>query len=291
MSTLFTPERDDARQEPPTPPFPPLVAEDSSKTITSRSRSPLTFFVWVFALSVPFWSIGAVTRRQLFPGLPVSALMAFCPLMAASMLVYREHKTAGVTELLKRAFDYQRISAKVWYAPIVLLKPGVMVLSYGLMRVMGLPLPIPQFSVLAALVMFLVFLIAALGEELGWSGYVIDPLQERWNALHASMLLGLVWATWHLVPLVQAHRSPAWIAWWGLGTVASRVLIVWLYNNTGKSVFAAILYHAISNVSWFLFPNYGSHYDPRITGLILAGAAAIVTVIWGPRTFARDRHV
>jgi uncharacterized protein len=290
MATPFTPERDDARQEPPMRPFPPSVAEEASKTLASRSRSPLTFFVWVFALSVPFWLIGAVTRRQLFPGLPVSALMAFYPLMAASMLVYREHKTAGVAELLKRAFDYPRISAKVWYAPIVLLKPGVMVLTYGLMRVMGLPLPTPQFSVLAALVMFLVFLIAALGEELGWSGYVIDPLQERWSALHASLLLGLVWATWHLVPLVQAHRSPAWIAWWGLGTVASRVLIVWLYNNTGKSVFAAILYHAISNVSWLLFPNDGSHYDPRITGLILACAAAIVTVVWGPRTFARHRH-
>lgn len=31
---------------------------------------------------------------------------------------------------------------------------------------------------------------------------------------------------WHIVPLVQAHRSPAWIAGWCLGTVASRVLIV-----------------------------------------------------------------
>jgi hypothetical protein len=72
--------------------------------------------------------------------------------------------------------------------------------------------------------------------------------------------------------------------------VASRVLIVWIYNNTGKSVFAAILYHDINNVSSFLFPNYGSHYDPRITGLITALAAAIVTVVWGPRTLARYRN-
>jgi hypothetical protein len=135
MSTPFTPERDDARQEPQMPPFPQSGEKDSSNTIVSRSRSPLKFFLLVFALSVPFWLSGTVTRRQLFPGLPVSALMAFCPLMAASMLVYREHKTASVIELLKRAFDYQRISAKVWYAPIVLLMPGMMVLSYGLMRI------------------------------------------------------------------------------------------------------------------------------------------------------------
>ena len=63
--------------------------------------------------------------------------------------------------------------------------------------------------------------------------------------------------------------------------------MTWLYNNTGKSVFGAVLYHDVSNVSWQLFPNYGSHWDPRITGLILAFAAAIVIVIWGPRTLAR----
>jgi membrane protease YdiL (CAAX protease family) len=240
----------------------------------------------VFALSLPFWVIGAVTRLQLLPGLPVSAFMAFCPLIAAVILVHRETKTAGVTELLTRAFDYQRISAKIWYAPIALLMPGMMVLTYGLMRVAGLPLPTPQFSILAAPVMVLAFFLPALGEELGWSGYVIDPMQERWNALPASVLLGSVWATWHIVPLVQAHRSPAWIAGWCLSTVASRVLIVWLYNNTAKSVFAAVLYHAISNVSWRLFPNDGSHYDPRIAGLITAFVAALVTVVWGPRTLA-----
>jgi len=216
--------------------------------------------------------------------------MTFCPLIAALILTYKENKTEGVKELLKRAFDYKRIRAKVWYAPIVLLMPGVMVLTYGLMRLMRLPLPSPQFPVLAALVMFVAFFIAAMGEEVGWTGYAIDPMQDRWNALQASILLGLVWATWHIVPFVQAHRSPAWIAWQCLFLVASRVLIVWIYNNTGKSVFAAILYHDINNVSSFLFPNYGSHYDPRITGLITALAAAIVTVVWGPRTLARYRN-
>jgi len=51
----------------------------------------------------------------------------------------------------------------------------------------------------------------------------------------------------------------------------------------------AVLYHDISNVSWLLFPNHGSHWDPRITGLILAFATAIVTILWGPRTLARYR--
>jgi uncharacterized protein len=276
-------------KEPTMQPFPQSVAEDSSNTITSRSRSPLKFFLLVFVLSLPFWLAGAVITAQLLPGLPVSSLMFFCPVTAALIFVYRENRTAGVTELLKRSFDYERIRARIWYAPIILLMPGVMVLSYGLMRVMGVPLPTPRFTVLAALVMFLAFLIAALGEELGWSGYVNDPMQDRSNALQASNLLGLVWAAWHIVPWLQAHRSPGWIAWKCLYTVATRVLLVWLYNNTGKSVFATAMFHAMGNVSTFLFPIYGSYYDPRITGLITTFAAAIVTIAWGPRTLARHR--
>jgi membrane protease YdiL (CAAX protease family) len=112
-------------------------------------------------------------------------------------------------------------------------------------------------------------------------------MQHRWNALEASIVLGLVRAAWHIVPLTQADRSPGWIAWWSLATVASRVLIVWLYNNTGRSVFAASLFHGLSNLSWLLFPNYGSHYDPRISAPIIALAAAIVAIVWGPRTLAR----
>jgi hypothetical protein len=115
-------------------------------------------------------------------------------------------------------------------------------------------------------------------------------MQDRWNALQASLLLGPVWAVWHVVPLGQVGRSPGWIAWWCLFAVALRVLIVWIYNNTGKSVFAAALCHAIANLSWQLFPNYGSHWDPRITGLITAFAAVIVTVMWGPQRFARPRN-
>jgi uncharacterized protein len=159
------------------------------------------------------------------------------------------------------------------------------------MRLMWSPVPAPRFPVLAALVMFLVCLIAALGEELGWSGYVTDPMQERWHALRASILLGLVWALWHIVPLMQAHRSPAWIAWQCLCLTAERALFVWLYNNTGKSVFATAVSHATANVSWLLFPINGSFYDPRVTGLIIAFAAAIVTVVWGPRTLARFNRV
>jgi len=57
----------------------------------------------VFALSAPFWLVGAVAPRELMPRLPVSALMVVCPLLAAVMLVSRERGVAGVRELIERA--------------------------------------------------------------------------------------------------------------------------------------------------------------------------------------------
>jgi len=261
------------------------------KTNVSTNKSPLIFFLLVFALSIPLSLAGTVIGLELLPGLPVSSLVvAFCPLIAAVILVHGENGVVGVTRLLKRAFDFKRIGAKVWYAPIVLLMPGVMVLEYGLMRWMGSPIPIPQFPIWAPLALFVASFVAALGEELGWMGYAIDPMQARSNALQAGIFLGLAWAAWHIIPVVQVGRSPEWIAWQCLFWVASRVLFVWLFNNTGKSVFAVAMYHAMLNLTWQLFPINGSFYDPRITALIVIFAAVIVTIVWGPQTLAQYRY-
>ncbi|MGD2134375.1 MAG: hypothetical protein PVI23_16415 [Maricaulaceae bacterium] len=64
--------------------------------------------------------------------------------------------------------------------------------------------------------------------------------------------------------------------------------MVWLTNAAGRSVFSAVLFHAMSNLAFFLFPNLGSHYDPRVTTPILVAAA--VGVVWGGgRTLGRPR--
>jgi hypothetical protein len=69
--------------------------------------------------------------------------------------------------------------------------------------------------------------------------------------------------------------------------VALRVIIVWLYNNSGKSVFVATLFHALVNLTWQLFPVNGSYYDPRVTGLITAGVALLIVFLWGPRRLSQ----
>jgi len=267
------------------------MTEDSLTISTSPSKSPLRFFLLVFALSLPFYLAGALTSLQLLPGIPVSGFAFLCPVMAAAIVVYQENRFAGVKMLLKRAFDFKRVEAKIWYMPVILLMPCIMVLSYGVLRLMRVPLPAPQFSVGTILALFVAFFIGALGEELGWSGYAIDPLQDRFGALLGALLLGAVWAVWHYVGLLEVDRSLEFIAWWSLGTVAARVIIVWLYNNTGRSVFVATIFHTMINLTWQLFPINGSYYDPRVTGLITAIAAVVVVIVWGPRTLTRYSNV
>jgi membrane protease YdiL (CAAX protease family) len=159
--------------------------------------------------------------------------------------------------------------------------------TYFCQAVRGVPLPAPQYSFTTAIILFVVFFIAALCEELGWSGYAIDPLQDRFGALQASLLLGLVWAILHFIPLLQVQRSLVFIGWWSLYTVAFRVLITWLYNNTGRSVFIASLCHAMFNLAWQLFPINGSYFDPRVTGSITVAVAIAVVIRWGSRTLVR----
>ncbi len=270
---------------------PPLsVDDDGIHPVARKTRSPLLFIVLIFALSVPFWVVGALTNRQLLPGIPVSALSLICPVTAAAILVHRAHGWAGVLAFLQRSRDFRRVNAKIWYLPTMLLMPGIMVLSYLVLRRMGVVLPDPQFSMTTTLLLSVVFFVAAIGEELGWSGYAIDPLQDRYGALAGALILGAVWVVWHVIPLLSVPRSPGWIAWWSLGTVAVRVIITWLYNNTGRSVFVAILFHAMINLTWQLFPGDGAAYDPRVTSVITALVACIVVIVYGPRTLVRAHN-
>ena len=248
------------------------------------NRSPVRFFLLVFALSIPFWLI---QPRDW----PISASVG-APLLAASILVYREEGGGGgVRRLSSRVFDQRRIRKKIWYVPIILLMPLLYLLTYLVMRLIGLPLPDePYFPLLLIPLLLVLFFILGIGEEVGWTGYVTDPMQERWSALTTSIILGLVTAIWHFVPLIQMGRTPIWIAWWSLSAVSIRLLTVWLYNNTGRSLFAAIVIHAMNNLSVALYPNYGSHWDPAVAGVITAIAAVIVTFLWGSRTLARYRY-
>jgi hypothetical protein len=250
-------------------------------------RSLRQFFALTFVLATPFWILGAASGVMLLPGLPIAALMTVCPAAAALILTAREGKAGA---LLARAVDWRRIPAKAWLLVALLTPVAIKTVSFFVLRMAGTAVPAPRIAILPSLILFLVFLVAALGEEIGWSGYATDPLRRRFGALGGGLILGAIWAVFHFVPLAQAHRSLGWVAWWSLGAVATRVILVWLYANTGRSVFAAALYHAVVNLSWQLFPVHGSFEDPRVTGPVTALVAILIVAVWGPRTLTRNRR-
>jgi membrane protease YdiL (CAAX protease family) len=235
--------------------------------------------------------MGALVQTpEWFPTkLPLSALQVVCPLIAALILVHREDGIRGISRLLARVFSYRTIKP-TWYVPILLVMPTIYLLAYGAQGLLGRPLSQWEIPYLTIPMLFVTFFIAAAAEELGWMGYAFDPIQAWWGALRAAIGLGVVWAFFHLVADLQGAHGLGWIAWHRFGAVALRVLIVWAYNNTGRSVLAAVLLHATDNVSWQLTPINGSQYDPALTAPITAGAAVIVTFLWGTKTLARYRY-
>jgi membrane protease YdiL (CAAX protease family) len=239
-------------------------------------RRPWLFFGLTYLLAVPFWVFGAATGLEMLPKLPIAALMAVCPVLAALILAAREGRARA---LLARAFDARRVPALRWWFAAVLIVPAMRAVEFLVMRLAGTPVPTPQIDPVTVAALTAFFLVGAFAEELGWSGYALEPLQERWGALRASLILGVVWAVIHFIPLAQAHRSAAWIAWWTLGTVATRVIMVWLYNGTGGSVFAVSLYHMTQNLTWQLYPVQGSYEDPAVSGPIFAAMALLVVVV------------
>ncbi len=254
-------------------------------TEASVIAAPTVFFLLVLALSIPFYLVGITGLRM--PGLsilPVSALMAFVPMIAALIMVYRQHGLHGINVLSKHVFQFNRHNGAAWIPVALLFIPIVCTLEFLILRVIGIPIPLPQITPSETTFFSIAFFVGAIGEEIGWQGYAYPALRKNYNALTAALILGVIWALWHVIPFLQLGRSFHWIIWHSLSAIALRIIIVWLYENTRHSVYIAVLFHTMINVSWALFPISGSYYDPFVTFLILAFAVGLIVFIYGART-------
>lgn len=249
------------------------------------------FFLLVFVLSLPFYLLGALNGRLLgLPMLPASALMTFTPMIAALVLVYRQLGTVGVAALLKRALAFTTFKAAGWYLTALLFMPVICVLEFLFLRFTGSALPIPRVLPRELAFFFVAFFIGAIGEEVGWQGYAYPGLRAHYSALSAALVLGVVWALWHVIPFVQLGRGATWIFWHCSCAVALRVIIAWLFESCGKNIVITVLFHTMINVSWALFPNSGSYYNPFVTFGILALAVVLIVFRSGPATLVRSEN-
>jgi membrane protease YdiL (CAAX protease family) len=89
------------------------------------------------------------------------------------------------------------------------------------------------------------------GEEIGWRGYALPRLAARFGLARASLVLGVLWAFWHLPQFYIAdadsyHQS---FGVWAAQVVAMSVAFAWLYARTGGSLLLVMLLHAAINNS------------------------------------------
>jgi membrane protease YdiL (CAAX protease family) len=108
----------------------------------------------------------------------------------------------------------------------------------------------------------MVFLIVSLWEEIGWMGFALPRLQEKYGPLMASVVLGVLWALWHLPAYFNSTQVVADKV--GLGELDrllyllpplillatfTRIVMTWLFNVAMGSVIVVTLFHAAFNVS------------------------------------------
>lgn len=220
--------------------------EPSEAGMTVRSIWP--FLAITFGLT---W--GLATLLILFPD-PIEAifgelstthplfiLAVYAPGFAAVIMVLRHYGVRGLGSFAKRLTLWRMPGA--WWLFLAL---GIPVVVYGSAMITGTfsdPFPFsPWHGVLPALVLALF-----LGpiEEFGWRGVALPLLQRRVAPLWAGLILGVIWALWH-VPAFLLSGTPQ-SSWsfvpYFIGVVAISVVLTPMFNSARGSILIAALFH------------------------------------------------
>jgi membrane protease YdiL (CAAX protease family) len=252
-------------------------------------RYPLTtFFVLACALSWWPWILYSV-------GLLANPIVGFGPFLAALVVLAVTEGKSGVMGLLRRMVRW-RVGLQ-WYA-VALLLPIVVTLAAAALNVFLLgaqrtstAADLGGWSILLQ-TFFLWLLIPGLAgtwEEPGFRGYALPRLQFRYTALIASLILGVLWAFWHLPFVVTGEDT--WIDAI-LFTIEWSIVYTWLFNNAKGSVLIVMLFHAMNNTFSSAFESQmfsgADSVNQAWLRLALWGVVAIVLVIvYGSQNLSR----
>lgn len=184
-------------------------------------------------------------------------ISSFGPSLAAIIVTVFTEGWAGVKTLLKRLLQW-RVSWLVYLATFFVF-PLVFFLGYQVLGIQAadgenllLFLTLVVAVPINALVGSIILGIGPLGEELGWRGFMLPHLLKRYGDFTSSVILGLVWAFWHLpVFLFSEWRGdiPIYLAigLYSLGTISIAYMMTKLHIWGNGSVLIAILFHGVVN--------------------------------------------
>jgi membrane protease YdiL (CAAX protease family) len=246
-------------------------------------RHPLiTFFVLTYALAWILWLPLVVLQDTIpaAPGLVLVLLGSNVPSLLAIVLTALLLGRGALRKLL-----------------VVVLGPaalsGGMVAFNAFVGGPAISVGVPLLTVVITLAFF-IFPGSALGEEIGWRGYALPRLQSGRSALSASLILGVIWAFYHL-PLFftgQAFRSPSLLVPFVVSGLALSVILSWVYNSTGGSLLLVVVLHATANLplTLLLEPLGSRAMVPFMFYVALMVVAAIVVVMVAGHAHLSRKH-
>jgi uncharacterized protein len=258
-------------------------------------RHPLvTFFLLVFIITWVVW----VPRASGAPLGVVGQAWTWVPAIAALLAAALTGGRGALRELGSRLVRW-RVGWQ-WYL-VVILGPAAFSLAVaGVYTLLGgswaeaAPPALLEGSLLfLPLFLLILTLTDGLGEELAWRGFALPRMLTRYNALVASLVLGVIWALWHL-PLLWTQgngmfHQPVWLLL--LDVTAKSVLFTWVFLHTRGSVLIAMLFHGATNL-FLVSPEVASNGDLTLPVLCMVAKwvlVGFVLVVAGP-SLVRGSH-
>ncbi len=232
------------------------------------------FFILTYAISWAVWVPLLVSQIDS----PLYKVGTFGPAVVALILTVLMSGRVGLKRLLRRLLIW-RVHI-FWYLFSFLSTAAGVLAAIGIHVWLGGTPPVfndPAQLYLVIPVFLYVLFTSVVGEEIGWRGYALPRLQERYGALVASLILGLVWGAWHLPLFWMAgnfHQQIP-ISLFILQTTGFSILYTWMYNNTRGSLLMAHIFHAASNTTIGVLPVLPMDTDGNLRPLWL-----VVGILW-----------
>ena len=262
------------------------------KTITHLSKrySVLSFFLLAYGIA---WSVilgvaGSKGFRaeslQLTDIMLMFAAMLLGPSLAGIILTAVVEGKNGLRALFSRIVHWN-VGLR-WYA-VVLLFPVLILAVLITLAALVSPVFAPSFSMIG----IVIGLVAGFFEEIGWTGFALPRLQLKYSALASGMLLGMLWGFWHTVADYfgnSASMGALWLPYFLFGFVAAmtatRIIITWVYNNTGSILLAQLMHASSTGFLSALGISTASPIGPQGYALAFIFYAltlwAVVAILW-----------
>ena len=122
-------------------------------------------------------------------------------------------------------------------------------------------------------ILFIIF--GALGEEIGWRGYLLPILLKKRSYISASLILGVLWAFWHIIPL--SYLGIAGFLLYSVLITAVTFIMTWLYFFGNRNPMTTVICHSVMNITFaFVFPVMETGQVAILAACAAAVAAGLV---------------